>query len=170
MANEKLSEAGQFDLKKLVLTTSEGIEVDLSVSVNEIIFFEGIDSNSISGYINIFDTVGLNNAGPLIGMEYLQIVIATPSMKEKKLQINFDDNVLHVVRVVQRVADGNNTVTTLEFVSSELIHSRRTKVNRSLKGSYAELYTTIMQGDLNCKKDLYVESTSGIKYIDVSRN
>ena len=56
MANEKLSEAGQFDLKKLVLTTSEGIEVDLSVSVNEIIFFEGIDSNSISGYINIFDT------------------------------------------------------------------------------------------------------------------
>jgi len=165
MANEKLSEAGQFDLKKLVLTTSEGIEVDLSVSVNEIILFESIDSNSISGYINIFDTIGLNNAGPLIGMEYLQIVIATSSMKEKKLQINFDENVLHVIRVVQRVADGNNTVTTLEFVSSELIHSRRTKVNRSLKGSYAELYTAIMQSDLNCKKDLYVESTSGIKQI-----
>ena len=80
----KLSEPGQFDLELANIITSEGVVVDLTASVVQVQFFESIESNSLTGYLVVQETVGLTNAGPLIGQEYLQILITTPSLKGKK--------------------------------------------------------------------------------------
>jgi len=165
MGSTKLTEPGQFDIQKLILITSEGVSVDLGKSVSEIVIYESIESNSIAGYIAIFDTVGLSNIGPVVGQEYLKLVISTPSLNKEKFKINFDENVLHVTKIVDRQNSGDLSNTILEFVSSELIHSKRTRVNRTLKGTYSELAKTLLQNDLQCKKDLYIETSVGQKQI-----
>ena len=51
------------------------------------------------------------------------------------------------------------SITTLEFVTSEFIHNRRTRIERQLQGEYSDLVNTLLEKDLTCKKDLYIETT-----------
>ena len=161
----KLSEPGQFDLELANIITSEGVVVDLTASVVQVQFFESIESNSLTGYLVVQDTVGLTNVGPLIGQEYLQILITTPSLKGKKSKIDFTKNLLHVTSIVEQNEENNTTFTTFEFVTSELIHSKRRRINRPLEGEYSALVTTLLQNDLQCKKDLYIETSMGTKHV-----
>lgn len=170
MGTTKLSEPGQFDIEKAILITSEGVEVDLGKSISEIVLYESIEANSITGHIAVFDTVGLSNIGPVVGMEYLKLVVGTSSLNNDKFKVNFDDNVLHVTKILDRENSGNTSTTILEFVSSELIHSKRTRVNRVLKGSFSDLTKVLLQNDLQCKKDLYIETSLGQKQIITPNN
>ena len=167
MGSTKLLEPGQFDIQKIILITSEGKEIDLLVlkAVSEIQLYESIGASAITGYIAIFDTVGLSNIGPIMGQEYLKLVISTPSLTGDNTLINFDEDVLHVTKVVARDNIRDASTNLLEFVSSEVIHSKRTRVNRTLKGTYSELAKTLLQNDLQCKKDLYIETSVGQKQI-----
>jgi hypothetical protein len=167
MGSTKLLEPGQFDIQKIILITSEGKEIDLLElkAVSEIQLYESIGASAITGYIAIFDTVGLSNIGPIMGQEYLKLVISTPSLTGDNTLINFDEDVLHVTKVVARDNIRDASTNLLEFVSSEVIHSKRTRVNRTLKGTYSELAKTLLQNDLQCKKDLYIETSVGQKQI-----
>ena len=161
----KLSEPGQFDVEIVNIITSEGVVIDLTESTIEINFFESIEANSLTGYIVLQDSVGATNIGPLIGQEYLQILISTPSLKGKKSKVDFTKNLLHVTSIVEQEEQNNVTFTTLEFVTSELVHSKRRRINRPLEGEYSSLVTTLLQSDLQCKKDLYIETSVGTKYV-----
>ena len=163
--SNKLSEPGQFDLELANIITSEGVVVDLTASVVQVQFFESIESNSITGYLIVQETVGLTNVGPLIGQEYLQILISTPSLKGKKSKIDFTKNLLHVTSMIEQNEENNTTFTTFEFVTSELVHSKRRRINRPLEGEYSALVTTLLQNDLQCKKDLYIETSMGTKHV-----
>ncbi len=167
MSTDKYQEPGQFDIKVVNLITGEGTEVDLKALVMGVQLYEDINANCIVGYITLQDTVGLTNAAPLIGQEYLQLHITTPSLSGKKSEVNFIKNVLHVTGVTEQYEGNQNlTVTTLEFVTSEFIHSRRTRIERQLKGEYSSLVQTVLQSDLTCKKDLYIETTVGVKHVN----
>ena len=161
----KLSEPGQFDVETVNIITSEGVIIDLTESTIEINFFESIEANSVTGYIVVQDSVGATNIGPFIGQEYLQILISTPSLKGKKSKVDFTENLLHVTSIVEQEETNNVTFTTMEFVTSELVHSKRRRINRPLEGEYSSLVTTLLQSDLQCKKDLYVETSMGTKYV-----
>ena len=73
-------------------------------------------------------------------------------------------------KILDRKNSGNTSSTILEFVSSELIHSKRTRVNRVLKGSFSDLTKVLLQNDLQCKKDLYIETSLGQKQIITPNN
>ena len=63
-------DAGDFEIEHCRLLTSEGSRFDLDVrSIAEIQIFEDIQSNSVAGYIALFDTVALAEIAPLIGQE-----------------------------------------------------------------------------------------------------
>ena len=96
---EHFSEAGQFEIEYCMLLTSEGIEIDLTASIAEIEFYESIDVGAISGYITLFDTFALSNIAPLIGQEYLQLKIRTPTIVDDIDKVVFMDNVLHVNKI-----------------------------------------------------------------------
>lgn len=163
----KYQEPGQFDLQSATLITGEGTEVDLSNLVVQIEFYEDINANCVAGYIAIQDTVGLVNSAPIIGQEYLQILITTPSLTGQKSEINFTENLLHVTGIADQFEAGNNmSITTLEFVTSEFIHNRRTRIERQLQGEYSDLVKTLLEKDLTCKKDLYIETTVGVKHVN----
>ena len=118
-----------------------------------------------SGDILLQDSFALTSVGPIIGQEYLKLKIRTPSLTDEDHIIDFTENVFIVNSLESRTNAGNNVqVYLLNFTSSEIVSNQRTKISRSLKGSYSDI-VKIMLGEVNCKKKIYVEPTSGNKRI-----
>jgi len=160
-----LNAVGDFELSKAELITSSGMVVDLSASIINITIFEDTTMSSLTGDILLQDSFALTSVGPIIGQEYLKLKIKTPSITDKDQIIDFTENVFIVNSLESRIEVGNSVTSyLLNFTSSEIIHNARTKISRSLKGSYSDI-VKIMLGEVNCKKKKYIEPTSGSKRI-----
>jgi len=156
---------GDFELVKAEIITSSGMVIDLSASILNITIFEDTSMTAVTGDILLQDSFALTSLGPIIGQEYLKLKIRTPSMKQEEETIDFTENVLIINSLESRVQTGNNVqVYLLNFTTSEIVRNQRNKVSRSLKGSYSDI-VKIMLGEVDCKKNIYVEPTSGSKRI-----
>ena len=161
----KLKAVGDFDLIKAEMITSSGMVIDLSASILNITIFEDTTMTAVTGDILLQDSFALTSIGPIIGQEYLKLKIQTPTLTHEEEIIDFTENVFIVNSLESRVQAGNNVqVYLLNFTSSELVSNQRTKVSRSLKGSYSDI-VKIMLNEVNCKKKVYIEPTSGSKRI-----
>jgi len=160
-----LKAVGDFKLDKAELITSSGMVVDLSASILNITIFEDTGMTAVTGDILLQDSFALTSVGPIIGQEYLKLKIRTPSLIDEDHIIDFTENVFIINSLESRTQAGNNVqVYLLNFTSSEIVSNQRTKISRSLKGSYSDI-VKIMLGEVNCKKKIYVEPTSGNKRI-----
>ena len=159
-----IQEAGEFELQRAELLTSEGIFVDILTSIVELSNTESIDNRSIVGTIALSDNLSLATLGPIIGQEYLVLKISTPSIDDSDSIIDFTENIFHVNRVVQRESMGaGTTINILEFTTSEIVHNFRNLISRSLKGTHSDIVTDILKNDLSCKKNLFIEESIGVK-------
>ena len=162
MAN--MESVGDFKLLEAKIIASSGLEVDISSSIVNIVIYEDTGTTSITGEIMLQDAFALTNIGPLIGQEYLKLKIITPSLTEKENTIDYTENVLIINSLSNRSSAGNNVqVYILTFTTSELVKNQRTRVRRSIEGTYSDIVKIMLQKELNCKKDIYIEPTSGIK-------
>ena len=162
MAN--MESVGDFKILEAKIITSSGLEVDISSSIVNIVIYEDTGTTSITGEIMLQDAFALTNIGPLIGQEYLKLKIITPSLTEKENTIDYTENVLIINSLSNRSTAGNNVqVYILTFTTSELVKNQRTRVRRSIEGTYSDIVKIMLQKELNCKKDIYIEPTSGIK-------
>ena len=137
-----LKAVGDFKLIEAEIITSSGLPFNLlkSSSIIHITIFEDITKNSISGNILMQDALALTSLGPIIGQEYLKLKIQTPSLTDEDHSIDFTKNVFIVNSLEKRMDVGNNVqVYMLNFTTSELVKNQRTKVSRSLKGSYSDI-------------------------------
>mgnify|MGYP003112881649 FL=1 len=160
-----LKAVGDFELAKAEMITSSGKVIDLSASILNITIFEDTSMAAISGDILLQDSFALTSLGPIIGQEYLKLKLRTPTLTQEEEIIDFTENVLIVNSLESRIEAGNNVqVYLLNFTSSEIVSNQRTKVSRSLKGAYSDI-VKIMFSELNCRKKIYVEPTSGSKRI-----
>ena len=161
-----IQKAGDFQIDSAKIITSAGVEVDITASVAIITFFEDTDMMAVSGNLLMFDTVNLASVGPLIGQEYLKLKIKTPSFDDESSIIDFTENVFLIHSLQSRENVGNNAQGyVLNFISSEIVKNQRTKVLQTLKGSYSDIVKNMLINYVNCKKDLYIEPTVGIKKI-----
>ena len=72
-SSETISEAGDFKVDEVSITTSTGLVVDLLGSVMHITFFESLENAAITGSILITDHVNLVATGPIIGQEFIKL-------------------------------------------------------------------------------------------------
>ena len=160
-----IQSAGDFELVEAEIITSSGLVIDLSAAIINITFFEDTSMTAITGDILLQDSVAITSMGPIIGQEYLKLKLRTPSLTQEEETIDFTENVLIVnaLEARQDVSDKTQAYM-LSFTTSELVKNQRTKVSRSLKGSYSDI-VKIMLGEVDCKKKIYVEPTSGSKRI-----
>ena len=161
----EIQAVGDFNLSKAEIITSSGLKLDISSSIINITFFEDIGQSAITGQILLQDPAGISSIGPIIGQEYLRLKIQTPTLKDKSEIINFTENVLIVNSLETRKDIGDKIQAyVLQFSTSELVKNQRTKVSRSLKGTYSEIVKNMLN-EVGCKKDMYIEPTAGIKRI-----
>ena len=167
-SSETISEAGDFKVDEVSITTSTGLVVDLLGYVMHITFFESIETATITGNILLSDYVNLVAIGPIIGQEFIKIKLRTPGLQSDSLKgnIDFTENLLVVTSMKTREPLGNGLQgVLLEFTSAEMLKNERTKINRSYEGTCSEIFKKIMRSDLDCTKELFVEPSEGLKKI-----
>ena len=165
-SSETISEAGDFKVDEVSITTSTGLVVDLLGSVMHVTFFESLENAAISGNILLTDHVNLVAIGPIIGQEFIKLKLRTPGMSGENGVIDFSKNVLVVTSMKTRDNIGNGQqAVLLDFSSAEMLKNERTKLNSSYEGTCSELFRKIMRSDLDCTKELFVEPSEGLKKI-----
>ena len=165
-SSETISQAGDFKVDEVSITTSTGLVVDLLGSVMHVTFFESLENAAITGNILITDHVNLVATGPIIGQEFIKMKLRTPGMSGENGVIDFSKNVLVVTSMKTRDNIGNGQqAVLLDFSSAEMLKDQRTKLNSSYEGTCSELFRKIMRSDLDCTKELFVEPSEGIKKI-----
>jgi hypothetical protein len=167
MANTKkyLRFAGDVSIDKLVITTSRGVFQDVLGQLLQIQIFEDIFSPFITGSIVLKDAHDLTNVFPLIGEEYLQLRVSTPSIPGGVIEGTF-----HVYRMSDRVNTGDRSVVyELFFISVESIADTNKKISKVFSGKISDIVPPFVldkQDGIESQKNFVVENTrNSIKYI-----
>ena len=165
----ELQYAGEYDISQCKILTTGGGEFDILPVVQDIVIFESIFSQSISGTITIQDTTDLVNNGPIIGEEKLLIKLLTPQENERPdTVIDYTKTPLDIYKIGAFLGDGEKAnVVTLHFASQEVYRNAISKVSRSYKGSCSEIVDKIFRDKeyLDSDKQLTLEETNGLRKI-----
>jgi len=158
--------AGEYDLKEMKILTSAGNILDIKNMVQVIEILESINSPAITGSLTILDIDNILEFAPIIGQEYMSLIISTPSLE--KDQIDFGKNVFSIFKVIQKTSAANNAqIFTLSFCSPELLRSNRTRVSKSYTDTIDKTVENVIRDTryLNSKKKLFIEKTNGIRKV-----
>ena len=161
-----LEYAGEYNLEEMKILSSAGSVIDIKNLVQTIEIFEDINSPSLTGNITLLDIDNVLENAPVIGQEYLSLVITTPTLDEEKF--DFGENVFAIFKVLERVDVSNNAQAfTLSFCSPELLRSNRTKISKSYTDTIDIIVESVLRDSryINTRKKLFLETTSGTRKI-----
>jgi len=158
--------AGDFELELAEIISVGETPVDVTAEVMEVVIYEDTQNVVLSGSIVFKDNFNLPNIMPLLGQEILRLKLSTPSLQDKPEIIDFTEQVFFIHEIETSIPVGDmNQVHVLNFISMEAMINQRKKISKTLKGTYADIVKSILRGELESTKDLYIEPSSGIKQI-----
>ena len=165
----ELQYAGEYDITQCKILTTSGKQFDILPVVQDIVIFESIFTQSITGIITIQDTTDLVNNGPIIGEEKLQIKLLTPQVNEKPdTIIDYTKTPLDIYKIGGLRGDGEKaSVLSLHFASQEVYKNAISKISRSYKGSCSDIVDKIFRDKeyLDSDKEITIEETNGLRKI-----
>ena len=156
--------AGDFELELAEIISVGEKTVDVTAEVIEVIIYEDTQNVVLSGSLVFKDNFNLPNIMPLLGQEILRLKLSTLSLRAFPEVIDFTDQVFFIHEIEASVPVGDmNQVHLINFISMEAMINQRKKISKTLKGTYADIVKSILRGELESTKDLYIEPSSGIK-------
>ena len=166
MALTGLLKGGEFNIIQADLILSTGEVVGLKASIMNLTLFENINQLSLTGSLVMQDAFNLASFGPLIGQEYFKLKIATPSLTGEDNIMDYTDNSFMVTSLDDRTDMGNGVqASVLTFVSREFVVNQRSRVRRTLVGTYSKIVDTMLREDLDSAKKFYNEPSVDSKKI-----
>jgi hypothetical protein len=156
--------AGDVNIERAVIVTSQGGYQDIQGQVLQIQVFEDIFSPFITGIISLKDTLDLSNVLPLIGEELLELRITTPQINAKI------EGKFHVYKMADKITVGDRAAAyELYFISYEALVDTNKKNSKVYSGKISDIVPTFvmdkMDGLESTKKFLVEETRNSIKYI-----
>jgi len=126
-----LMKSGDIVIDEIIITSCNGFKFSLRVAMQQIIIYEDIYNNSLSGSIIILDGLNLAKHLPIIGNEDLTVTFYTPGQPNQalnKIELN-----LKIYQISQREKAGteNQILMTLQFVSKEFFNNNTVKFSQS---------------------------------------
>jgi hypothetical protein len=156
--------AGEFELELAEIISVGETTVDVTAEVIEVVIYEDTQNVVLSGSLVFKDNFNLPNIMPLLGQEILRLKLSTPSFQNFPEVIDFTEQVFFIHEIETSVPVGDmNQVHLINFISMEAMINQRKKISKTLKGTYADIVKSILRGELESTKDLYIEPSSGIK-------
>jgi hypothetical protein len=153
---DKMLHPTDYLLKSVLIQSYNGLEVDISNNIFELIIHESMDALCLSGHIVVVDNINLIRHVPLIGNEKLTIVFNTASRKEIK-------KTFFCYKIDNKKDDETTKKSSLyyiHFISEELIESHKQKISLSFKEMYHhEMVEKIFKNKLKSSKKLTVANT-----------
>jgi hypothetical protein len=166
MAARTIQTAGEFELELAEIISVGETPVNITAEVIEIIIYEDTQNVVLSGSLAFKDNFNLTNIMPLLGQEILRLKISTPSLQNLPEVIDFTEQVFFIHEIETTIPVGDmNQVHLINFISMEAMINQRKKISKTLKGTYSDIVKSILRGELESTKDLYIEPSSGIKQI-----
>ena len=173
MAAKTLNEirfAGDVEIKKVEIVNTSGFGQDITFQVSSVQVFEGIFTPFITGTLIIDDSVDLINLFPMVGEEFLNLNIVTPSLDRVNDQINRSiKGLFYIYKTSDRVQLSDKRLTyKIHFMSAEGLSDVNKKISKSFSGRCSEIVENIVVSNygLESEKKLNIEETSNsIKYV-----
>ena len=94
---EVIEYAGQFQIEKAEIHSSEGKMVGIEPNILKLDLYEDIDSPWIRGECTLHNQASFSTITPLIGQEYFKLVLKTPTLPNKQESIiDYDATPFHI--------------------------------------------------------------------------
>ena len=160
---ERLSFAGDVQIRDVTLITTAGFAATITPQVVTIEIFEDIFSPFISGKMVIKDSQELGNLLPLVGEEIIRIDIGTPTIPAKDSYIGE----FYVFKMDDRFKLSERELAyVLHFTSKECIVDVNKKLSRGFSGKISDIVGKILTEHLETTKELNIEETkNSTKYV-----
>ena len=169
MTSKGLSYVGEFLIEEATIITSENLVLDIASNIGNINIFEDIENSAIMGEMVFSDPIGVDTVGPIIGQEYLSLVIKTPTVDEQENIFDFREHtagllsIYHYDRKIEIGVKGSGHI--VRFMTSEFIKNNRLKLSQTFTGSYSDIVKKVLKEIIQTPKDCYIEPTLGNKKI-----
>ncbi len=163
--SQSLKFAGDVNIDKVQIITSEGFYQDIAAQVINIQYYEDLFSPFISGSLIVKDSLDLVNLFPFVGEEYVELEISTPSLTRGNIKGKY-----YIYKLSDRELLGDRSVVyQLHFISVEAIVDLNKRLSRVFTGNAAELVEKLVKekvDGLQSDKKVYTEQTTrDIKFI-----
>lgn len=142
MKSEVLASAGDVLLEEATLISMvSGRSMDVTNQIIGVHIFEDLFSPFISGNLILKESIDILNNLPLMGQEYLQLKIRTPTMEDK----DAIQGLFYVYNITDRafVAE-RNVVYKLNFISYFALTDSNTKLSKPFEGKISDIAKTIL--------------------------
>ena len=144
-----------------------GATYPISNFISGIHLYEDISSTSISGWLDMIDSVNFMQAGPIIGEELLLLKFATGGLDvaPEDFAVDFTANPLHIHSVQRLNYTPNSRLTyRLHFCSPELLRNNRVRLSRAYGGVISDIVKDVMKNVVGTDKELNIETTLANKH------
>ena len=159
---------GEFSLEILdLVVASQEKPINLKgTTFQGLVLYEDIYEPIITGSLLVSDSIALNSYGPITGQEELMLRLKTPTVNNPEKRIDFVDQPLIVTKVSNRQEISRNVEGyILEFTTRTIMKDRRTKVQKSLEGTYSDIVKELLTLSGANHRNNYIEPSDGIKKI-----
>ena len=165
--NEVIRFAGDVSIDKIQIISATGYGQEVTNQVVALEFYEDLFSPFITGVLALKDSLDLANLFPLVGEEYLNLKIRTPSFQGKDKTI---DDQFYIYKMSNRETTGDrNVIYELHFMSREAVVDLNKKVSKCYQGKCSDIARQIITDKLNgleSTKNVIIEDTpNGVKFI-----
>ena len=159
----QLRYAGDVNIEKIDIITPKGVYINVKNQLIQIRIFEDIFSPFISGAIVLKESFDFQTLLPLVGEEYLEIKISTPTL-DKPIS-----GLFHIYKMSDKINVGDRAVGyELNFISSESIVDTNKRISKVFAGKISDIVGPFVFDKidgLESGKQFIVENTRNtIKY------
>ena len=163
-AANTLRYAGDVNIEKVDIITPKGIYQNVRNQIIQVRIFEDIFSPFITGSIVLKESFDLQSLLPLIGEEYIEIKITTPTL-DKSIS-----GLFHIYKMNDKINIGDRAIGyELNFISAEAIVDSNKRISKVFSGKISDIVGTFVVDKidgLESKKKFNVENTRNtIKYV-----
>jgi hypothetical protein len=121
--------ATDFQFDTLTITSSSGQQVDINMILRELVIFEDLFGNAMTGSVFLSDSQDLINMLPIVGGEYLSVTLVKPS-STLKIQ-----KVFRIYKITNRKkVTASSEDYILHFCSEEVALNESILISESYKG------------------------------------
>ena len=163
-AANTLRYAGDVNIEKVDIITPKGIYQNVRNQVIQVRIFEDIFSPFITGSIVLKESFDLQSLLPLIGEEFIELKISTPTL-DKSIS-----GLFHIYKMNDKLNIGDRAVGyELNFISAEALVDSNKKVSKVFSGKISDIVPTFVKDKIDgieSTKKINVENTRNtIKYV-----
>jgi hypothetical protein len=161
--SEVIRFAGDVSIDKIEIISSNGFGQDVTNQVAALELYEDLFSPFTSGVLALKDSLDLANLFPLVGEEFVNIKIHTPSFvgKDKTIEQQF-----YIYKMSNREMNGDrNLIYELHFISRESLADLNKKISKAYQGKCSDIARQIITDKidgLETKKEVIIEETSNV--------